>query len=470
MRAKRNVPSDNVLGIYLREIAKVPLLAPHQEVWLSIQQEAAPRIEALYAELTEREGRPPTAEEGLGRVLSSLRQVWLTVLRSCEDLQARAPDLSELVAEVKAIRREPRSETGSYVYEFSERLRGMAPQEGEQVQASLSSDLFDVVLFLYLLPESTLDWIVEEWRRGQSFPSGRQIKRHARLEQDDLPATWAGIGDRATEAMRLLVQANLRLAISIAKEYTGRGLAFEDLIQEGNLGLVKAAKRYDHNKGFRFSTYATWWIRQTINRAISNYSTTIRIPAHLRHRVNRMRRVRRKLVQENGREPTVEELVLASDVLDPEDRAAIKRAQAAGDSLSTFESRRLRQAINRAESIISLSRGTVSLDMPVSGGSSESETRLGDFIEDNSVPRPADVVYKRLLSEELQSALDSLDKRRRLVLEMHYGLNGRAKHTLAEIGQHLGVTRERVRQIERKALRVLRRPMNRRKLGRFALN
>jgi RNA polymerase primary sigma factor len=157
-------------------------------------------------------------------------------------------------------------------------------------------------------------------------------------------------------------------------------------------------------------------------------------------------------------------------VLAPEDRAAIQRAQAAGDPLPTFESQRLRQAVSRVERIISLSKGTVSLDKPVSGESSDSETELGDFIEDNSTPRPADAVYRKLLSEELQSALDSLDERRRLVLEMHYGLNGQDRHTLEEIGRRLGVTRERVRQIERKALRILRRPMNRRRLGRFARN
>jgi RNA polymerase primary sigma factor len=470
MRATRDVSSDNLLGIYLREIAREPLLTPHQEIWLSIQQEAAPRIEALYAELTEREDRPPTAEEGLYRVLNSLRQVWLTVLRGCEDLQVRSPNLSELVAEVKAIRREPTPEAGSYVHDLLDRVRGMEPEDEGQPSASLSSDLFDVVLFLYLLPESTLDWIAEEWDRKQSFPSHRQIRRRARLEKDDLPVTWVGLKDRASDAMQLLVEANLRLAISIAKEYTGRGLAFEDLIQEGNIGLVEAAKRYDHTKGFRFSTYATWWIRQAISRAISNYSTTIRIPAHLRHRVNRMRRVWRRLVQENGREPTVEELVLASDVLDPEDMEAIQRARAAGGSLPLCENRRVRQALGRAERIISLSKGTVSLDMPVSGDSSDSETRLGDFIEDSSTPRPADAVQWKLLGEELQSALDLLDERRRLVLEMHYGLNGRDRHTLEEIGQQLGVTRERVRQIERKALRMLRRPMNRRRLGRFALN
>jgi RNA polymerase primary sigma factor len=448
----------------------VPLLVPHQEVWLSIQQEAAPRIEALYAELSEQEGRPPTAEEGLDGVLNSLRQVWQAVLRSCEDLQVQPPDLSEMVAEVKMIRRELTPETASYVYGFPERSREVESQEGDHLWTSLASDFFDVVLFLYLLPESTLDWSAEEWDRQQSFPSRRQIKRRARLDKDNLPVTWAGLKDRATDAMQLLVQANLRLVINIAKEYTGRGLAFEDLIQEGNTGLVQAAKRYDHTRGFRFSTFATWWIRQAIGRAISNYSTTIRIPAHLRSSVNRLRRIRRRLVQENGREPTIEELVLASDELDPEDRAAIRRAQAAGDPLPTFESHRLRQAIDRVERIISLSKGTVSLDMPVSGGSTDSETRLGDFVEDNSTPRPADVVYKRLLSEELQSALDSLDERRRLVLEMHYGLNGQDRHTLDEIGRRLGITRERVRQIERKALRLLRRPMNRRKLGRLVLN
>jgi RNA polymerase primary sigma factor len=186
--------------------------------------------------------------------------------------------------------------------------------------------------------------------------------------------------------------------------------------------------------------------------------------------MNRLWNLRRRMMQDRGREPTLEELVLESDLLEPEDKAAIRRAQEAGDPLSPSQRNQLRRAVDRVESTLRLSQETLSLDTPISSDPSSSETRLGDFVEDTSAPRPGDVVHRRLLSEELLSALDSLPERRRLVLEMHYGLNGRAKHTLDEIGQHLGITRERVRQIELKALRALRRPMYRRKLRRFVPN
>ena len=184
----------------------------------------------------------------------------------------------------------------------------------------------------------------------------------------------------------------------------------------------------------------------------------------MRSRIDQLRGLQRELTKEKGREPTIEELALASDMLDPEDKAAIQRAREAGDALSFFQTHRLRRAINETGRIMSLSKQILSLDTPVSSDSADSEASLGDFIEDDSMPGPSDAVYRKLLSEELRSALDSLGERRRLVLEMHYGLNGQAKHTLEEIGEHLGITRERVRQIEMKAMRILRSPERRHKL------
>jgi len=479
-----------MVGIYLREIAKAPLLAPYQEIWLSIQREAVSHLEALRVRLNERKGRTPTANETLDSVLHSLRQVWSVVCRNCERLNVPLPDLAALVNETKAMRHALIPEITPYLYDFLEQSEWPESQHDEGWEA-LTSNLFEVVLLLYLLPEPILDWIPKEigdsgarTRSGilsdvrrslkilvlrgrneqRTSPSHRVTEHGERPSEEELSALWDDLEERAHQATQHLTQANLRLVVSIAKEHVGRGLTFLDLIQEGNTGLMRAAEKYDHTLGFRFSTYATWWIRQAIGRAVSNHSRIIRIPVHVGTRINKLWGLQRELTKKMGREPTMEEVVMASDLLEAEDRTAIQRARAAGEPLPYFEKHQLRRAISQIEKIMRLSQETLSLDMPVSGDASHSEARLGDFVEDNSTPRPDETVYRRLLSEEVQSALDSLGERRRLVLEMRYGLNGQEKHTLEEIGQRLGISRERVRQIEQKAFRVLRRTRRGRKL------
>lgn len=498
MNATRNVPTDDNVGMYLREIAKVPLLAPYQEVWLSIQQEAVPRIKALRDQLHEQAGRPPTANETLDAVLNSLRLGWSGVLQGCRRLNVPLPDLVALVNEASAIRHAPIPETTPYLYDFLDQSGWSESRQDEEDEdwTALARNLFDVVLLLYLLPEPALVSVSKEWgesrtrNRTRTFADAHRsltvlgqmcenlcesafrfsvcardrVKQSERPSEEELSAMWSGLEERADQAAQHLTQANLRLVVSIAKEYIGRGLTFLDLIQEGNIGLMRAVERYDHTLGFRFSTYATWWIRQAIGRAISDHGRVIRVPVHVGDRINQLRGLRREIIQKKGREPTTEELVIASDLLEPEDKAAIQRAREKGDSLSSSQEDQLHQAIGKMERIMRLSRETLSLDTPVSSDAFASEASLGDFIEDKSIPRPVDMAYRRLLSEEVQSALDSLDERRRLVLEMHYGLNGRDKHMLGEIGQHLGITRERVRQIEQMAFCILRAPRYRRKL------
>ena len=271
--------------------------------------------------------------------------------------------------------------------------------------------------------EDPVRMYLKEIGRIPLLSSEEEIELAKRMEEGD------------EEAKKKLSEANLRLTVSIAKRYSGRGMQFLDLIQEGNLGLIKPVEKFDYRKGYKFSTYATWWIRQSITRAIADQARTIRIPVHMVETMNRVNRTSRRLLQEYGREPTPEEIAEAMNL-----------------------------PVERVLEISKISQEPVSLETPIG---EEEDSHLGDFIQDEHIPVPADEAAHTLLREQLEKVMDTLSEREQKVLALRFGLEDGKPHTLEEVGREFQVTRERIRQIEAKALRKLRHPTRSRKLRDF---
>ena len=268
--------------------------------------------------------------------------------------------------------------------------------------------------------EDPVRMYLKEIGKVSLLTADEEIELAKRMEQGD------------EEAKKRLAEANLRLVVSIAKRYVGRGMLFLDLIQEGNLGLIKAVEKFDYRKGYKFSTYATWWIRQAITRAIADQARTIRIPVHMVETINKLIRVSRQLLQELGREPTPEEIA-----------------------------EEMKMPVERVREILKISQEPVSLETPIG---EEEDSHLGDFIQDENVPVPADAAAFTLLKEQLDEVLGTLTEREQKVLRLRFGLDDSRARTLEEVGKEFNVTRERIRQIEAKALRKLRHPSRSRKL------
>ncbi len=300
---------------------------------------------------------------------------------------------------------------GIEVMSGNEPTDGKSSDEAEEVDLSVPDGVaIDDPVRMYL----------KEIGRVPLLTAADEVELARRIEEGD------------EDAKRRLAEANLRLVVSIAKRYVGRGMLFLDLIQEGNLGLIKAVEKFDYRKGYKFSTYATWWIRQAITRAIADQARTIRIPVHMVETINKLIRVQRHLLQELGREPTAEEIAEELDV-----------------------------SVERVREILKVAQEPVSLETPIG---EEEDSHLGDFIEDEDAPAPAEAASYLLLREQISEVLGSLTPREQRVLELRFGLDDGRARTLEEVGQVFGVTRERIRQIEAKALRKLRHPSRSKKL------
>jgi len=476
-------PSDPV-RMYLREIGHVSLLSPADEKWHSMKM-MAPRC---LEELREQAAGDSLEEGWLGIVLRLLEQIgvnWKDIRGLCDHLKVPALDLRQLVQEIDTISHPVVQATdGSYLAFYlssiGEEDLGETDElalvlessdvEGESIEQEqletewdlLTKKIHDLCLDLYLLPSCLTDAMVRHLRANDRLPGASKYRPLAEKSESEAFDRFRAVDELATFSRKVLVVANLRLVVSVAKQYVGRGISFLDVIQEGNIGLLRAVEKFDYRRGFKFSTYATWWIRQGIGRAIADQGRTIRIPIHVVEDINRVLRISRRLTQEFGREPSADEIALdMEDLLSDEDKEDIERAQSIGEPLDPVLQRRWRKAAAKVRRIIRISEEPMSLEMPIGTGEDSS---LADFIEDESIPGPIDTASRELLREQMRDLLDSLSPREREVLELRFGLDDGQARTLEEVGRIVGVTRERVRQIEAKALRKLRHPKSSRKL------
>jgi RNA polymerase primary sigma factor len=447
--------SEDPVRLYLREIGQVKLLDSDSEFRLATMIEAD-RLIGAFLRRPQRSG--VTVSCGIYRaVVNELLTGWQRLQDDAKRIKCELPDLALVLAEANNLQQGWEIEEPSYLRAYLD--NGMWGQD--PTWDSMVRKAFSVFMCLYLLPTPFANWLLNHIHQYNNLPTGRTFQRNI-PDDSILDDELASVETRAEDANQALVRANLRLVVSVAKRYLGRGISFLDLIQEGNLGLLRAVGKFDPRRGFKFSTYATWWIRQSINRSIAEQARTIRIPVHLFESITRILRAQRQLTQKLGRDPTNEELALEVGYLPATDVQEVVRAKANDNPLDPALQRRLEYATQKVDRVLRSAEEPVSLESPVGGGDDSSQ--LGDFIEDEDALEPLDAASREMLREQVQSALIALSERERQVLELRFGLLDGKDHTLEEVSRYFHVTRERIRQIEAKALRKLRHPTRSRHL------
>ncbi len=450
--------SEDPVRLYLKEIGQINLLDADSEFRLAARIEADRHIETLINHLDA--DQPHRYQQVYLNVAREMSTAWQRMLEDAQSIQqGEIPDLSLILSEAQMLRRQWQSDEPSYLRSYVD--NGLWGKDS--LWDGLVRHAFIVFISMYLMPVDIAAPLMTYLQRESALPDAEFYSKHMPSEED-LAYEIEGVNRRADEANQTLIRANLRLVVSIAKRYLGRGISFLDLIQEGNLGLLRAVTKFDPTRGFKFSTYATWWIRQSISRYIAEQARTIRIPVHLFEAITRLLRVQRSMVQQLGREPTAEELALEAGLLSDDDTHLIKRARKENLPIDPEALRRWNWATAKVQRILQSAEEPVSLERPVGD---EESSQLGDFIEDDEALEPMDAAAREMLREQVQSALGALSERERQVLELRFGLIDGKDHTLEEVSRYFNVTRERIRQIEAKALRKLRHPTRSRHLREY---
>ena len=446
--------SEDPVRLYLREIGQVKLLDSDSEFRLATMIEANRLVVAFR-----RRPRPKGLSAACAvyhALLSDMHTSWERLVEDAERLHQNLPDFGLMLTEGQALHAGWQSDAPSYLRAFLDNGRWGT----DELWDDIARKAYSVFLSLYLFPLKYAEWLLKHFNQSHRLPNQRTLYRNL-CDDTVLLEEMDAIQARAVEANQALIRANLRLVVSVAKRYLGRGISFLDLIQEGNMGLLRAVGKFDPRRGFKFSTYATWWIRQSINRSIAEQARTIRIPVHLFESITRILRTQRTLIQELGRDPTTEELALEVGYLPASDVQAVLRAHSEEVPLPTDLQHRLDIATQKIDRVLRSAEEPVSLEGPVGD---EDSSSLGEFIEDEDAPSPIEAAARQMLREQVQSALTSLSDREREVLELRFGLKDGKDHTLEEVSRYFDVTRERIRQIEAKALRKLRHPSRSRQL------